>query len=157
MCLFSVLYASCFCSQQQGGEGKSHQVLNSSYSMFMTLSFASSPSSPRMDFLFASARTSSLLGTIMAPRRRWSYSENNGVNLLLWLQWALIQLSLLHSNLISSEEEKNDKCMRIAGAITPQFQITAWIFFPLRHVWELGASGIEMIGKAKISLLFKIE
>lgn len=58
--------------------GNSHQVFNSSYSMFMTLSFASSPFSPRMDFLFASARTSSLLGTIMAPRRRWSYSENSG-------------------------------------------------------------------------------
>lgn len=60
--------------------GNSHQVFNSSYSMFMTLSFASSPFSPRMDFLFASARTSSLLGTIMAPRRRWSYSENSGRN-----------------------------------------------------------------------------
>ena len=62
--------------------GNPYQVLSSSYSMFMTLSFTTSPFSSSRDFLFASARTSSLLGTIMAPRRRWSYAENKRMNFI---------------------------------------------------------------------------
>jgi hypothetical protein len=55
----------------------SYQVLSSSYTKLMTVSLASPVLPSRPDFLFAAARTSSLLGTIMAPRRRRSYTKNN--------------------------------------------------------------------------------